>query len=126
MWRVHIVQYMHFHEVQVYYTPTIQLNGQYVDVILRKNPLPSLFIHTPIKLLVSGMYSQDSITPVSVLHMNLLTGSSSLGPVPSHSTVTSPLSGSYSYCWSVKCTLHILLSACGGVTGGGVYYISHT
>ena len=45
------------------------------------------------------------------IHVNLSTLTSAVGPVPAHSTVTSPDTGSTSYCWSVNTTLHCGMSA---------------
>ncbi len=44
------------------------------------------------------------------MHMNRVTWTVASGPVPFHSTVTFPETGSNLYCWLVKCWLHWVLS----------------
>ncbi len=54
--------------------------------------------------------SQFVDVPSGRLHVNSLTLTSAVGPVPAHSTVTSPDTESTSYCWSVNTTLHCVMS----------------
>ncbi len=56
------------------------------------------------------MNLQENMPVLGNIHMNWLTWTVASGPVPSHSTVTFPETGSNSYCWSVKCWLHWVLS----------------